>query len=142
MRRVAYLMRQAAIRQLRRELNAATRIAVRPLEREIKASAARMLPKRGGYAGIMSRAVKVTTHRRGMDFYAIIYARGKKDLRDVRAVDLGRLKHPVFGRWRHRVPPTLVPRGFVMIPVRKLEDRIVSENLDALQRIVIEIARG
>ena len=142
LRRVAEMVRQARIRMLRRELTAATRIAFRPLEREIRISAGRMLPKRGGYAGVMSRAVKVTTRRSGMEFTAIVYARGKKELRDVRRVDQGFLRHPVWGHRKRKWATTGVPPGFVMIPVRSVQDRLVSEGLDGLQRIIVEIARA
>lgn len=139
--RMKEAIRQARIRVLKRELAGAQRRAFRPLEREIKASALRMLPKRGGYARIMAAAVKVSTRHVGLRYYVVIYARGRNELRDVRKVNAGFLRHPVFGHRRRKWATTGVPPGFVMIPVRKLGDQLAQESLDALQRTIVEIAR-
>lgn len=140
--RMKEAIRQARIRTLRRELEGAQRRAVRPLQREIRQSALRMLPKRGRYAGIMAGAIRVSTRRAGLKLYVVIYARGKAEFRDVRRVDAGFLRHPVFGHRRRKWATTGVPPGFVMIPVRKMQHEIVKESLDALQHTIVEIARA
>ena len=149
LRYVAGRLRKAAARDLTRELRAGQRAAVRPLEKEIKASAAASLPKRGGYAVTMSRAVRVTSRvgLRAGSLSARIYARGRKELRDVVAVNNGILRHPVYGVWRKSTssrsnPPTRVRPGFVDRPVDKLMDRVLDESAQAVERVLESIARS
>ena len=151
LRYVAGRLRKAAARDLSRELRAAQRSAVRPLQGEIRASAAAMLPKRGGYAAIMARGIRVSTSvgLRAGTLRARVYAVGKKEHRDVLAVNAGRLRHPVFGRTRFsRGKPvanpwkvTSVPRGFVDRPVDRLADRILDDSAAGVERMLQSIAR-
>ena len=143
LRHVAALLRKAHAVDLEKELKASQRAAVRPLSREIKAEAALLLPKRGGYAGTMSRAIRVTTSvglGRGT-LTARIFARGKKELRDVAAVNAGRIRHPLFGQRSHWYVTSAVP-GFVDRPVARLIDRVRDEALDGVDRVLQKIARG
>src|SRR5258705_1534073 len=96
LRYVAAKLRKAAARDLTIELRKGQRKAYAPLQKEIKAEAAATLPKRGGYAAIMSKAVKVsvsTKLRGGAVITARVYARGKQELRDVKLVNDGVLRH-------------------------------------------------
>lgn len=144
LRYVAGLLRKAAARDLTRELRKGQRAAVRPLQKEIKTEALATLPKRGGYNATMSKAVKVsTTTGTGRNAMTVrVYARGKVENRDVVQVNRGILRHPVFGVWRKKVPPTRVRPGFVDRPVDKLADQILKESADAAERVLKSIARG
>lgn len=142
LRYVAGRLRKAAARDLTRELRQGQRDAVKPLQKEIKASAALTLPKHGGYAAIMSRTVKVATRVgiRAGTVTARIYARGKTELRDVVAVNAGILRHPVYGH-RTRWSTTQVPPRFVDEPVDRLFNRVVDESDQAVRRVLDSIAR-
>jgi len=142
LRYVAGKLRKAAARDLTRELRAGQRKAFRPLQPEIKAEAALSLPKRGGYAGIMSRAVKVSV-RTGFGPNALtarIYARGRAEARDVVAVNDGLLRHPRFGDRQHWYAQR-VRRGFVDRPVDRVADRVLGESAEAAERVLQQIAR-
>lgn len=153
LRYVAGKLRKAAAIDLRKELAKAQRKTFEPLEREIKAQAIVSLPHTGGYAGVMARAVKVGIRQNiaRRELVAVVSARSVKQLRDVRAINRGELRHPVFGRWRplkqagarQRNPWVLqkVPPGFVTRPADRLGDRLARESLDALHRVAVEIAR-
>jgi hypothetical protein len=143
LRYVAGLLRKAAARDLTRELRKGQRAAFRPLQKEIKAEALATLPKRGGYNLTMSRAVKVsvTTGVGRNALTARVYAVGRREHRDVVAVNAGRLRHPVFGH-RSRWKTTTVPRGFVDRPADKLADQVLRECTDAAERVLDRIARG
>lgn len=151
LRYVAGQLRKAAASELRKELAKAQRRTFAPLQLEIKAQAIVSLPHRGGYAGVMARAVKVSVRQNiaRRELVAVVYARGRGQQRDVRRVNRGELRHPVFGRDRLtrkgvQLNPwavTAVPPGFVDRPVRRLEDRLARESLDALHRVAVEIAR-
>lgn len=153
LRYVAGKLRKAAARDLTRELRSGQRKAFRPLQPEIKAEAAATLPKRGGYAAVMSRAVKVSV-RTGFGPNALtarIYARGKTEARDVVAVNDGILRHKLFGKATYRSrageiksgwSTTRVRRGFVDRPVDRLADRVLNESAEAAERVLETIARS
>ena len=141
MRYVAAKLRKAAARDLTKELRRRQRKAFAPLQPAIKAEAAATLPS--GYAPLMARAVKVSV-RTGVAnaLTARVYARGRKELRDVARINAGILRHPTFGRrglgqWHDQ----RVRRGFVDRPVDKLADRILDESADAAMRVLEQIAR-
>jgi hypothetical protein len=143
LRYVAGKLRKAAARDLTRELRKGQRAAFRPLQKEIKAEALATLPKAGGYNVTMSRAVKVTvttgTGKKALT--ARIYATGKADARDVRKVNDGILRHPLFGN-RKNWHTTKVRAGFVDRPIDRLSDQVLKESADAVQRVLDSIARG
>ena len=144
LRYLAAKFEKAAKVDLSRALAKARRDAVKPLQKEIKAEAAATLPKRGSYNLVMSRAVKVSVlgaNNAGRPMTIKIYARGKAEERDVKAVNAGRLRHPVFGVWRRRVPPTLVRPGFVDRPLKKLADQILDNSGQEIEAMLKEIAR-
>jgi len=101
------------------------------------------LPKRGGYAAVMARAVKVsvTTGLGRNALNARVYAVGKGEERDVRSVNSGVLRHPKFGHRSHWYT-TRVRSGFVDRPVLVLSDRVLEECADAAQRVNESIARS
>jgi hypothetical protein len=143
LRYVADRLRKAAARDLTRELAKGQRAAFRPLQKEIAAEALATLPKRGGYNVTMAKAIKVTvTTGFGRNaLQARVYAKGKDEARDVRRVNAGELRHPLFGR-RSNWHTTRVRAGFVDRPVRALSDRVLKECADAAQRVNESIARG
>jgi hypothetical protein len=142
LRYLAGKFRKAATRDLTRVLKRAQRDAVKPLEKEIKAEAEATLPKRGGYNLAMSRAVKVsaTGGTPGKKLVVRIYARGKTEERDVRSVNAGRLRHPLFGRRSHW-HLTTVRAGFVDRPVDKLADEVLRLSANEAGALLEEIAR-
>lgn len=72
------------------------------------------MPKSGGYAGVLAKAIRVRT-RSDLGFTTagitlVTYADGKGARRDVGSLNRGVLRHPVYGRRRRawiaqRVPP-------------------------------------
>lgn len=140
MRHVAGNLRKAAARDLNKELRGAQRKAAKPLQAEIKTEAAASLPKRGGYAAVMSKAVKVSPTQRGATLRLRVHARGKVEPRDVRAVNDGILRHPHYGD-RLRWFVTRVRPGFVDRPADELVDRVLAESADAAARVLAQIAR-
>jgi hypothetical protein len=141
MRYVAALLRKAGLGDLKKERNKAQRDAVKPLQREIRLEAAATLP--GEYAGIMARAVRVSvTHGRGdVVLHARVHARGRKEARDVRAVNDGRLRHPLFGNRRRWYAQAVRP-GFVTRPVERTWDRVYEASDEAHRRYLERIARA
>jgi hypothetical protein len=139
LRYVARLVERQRVRGLKTELSRAHREAFAPLQPAVKAQAAATLPS--GYAPTMSRSVKVSARRSGLTTYAIVFARGRAEERDVRRVNAGELRHPLFGLRGHWFATGVAP-GFVDRPVADLGEAIATKSLDALERIGQEIIRG
>ena len=144
LRKVAAQLRKAERLDLTRELRKGQRQALRPLQPAIKAEALASLPKRGGYNQVMARAIKVTVLTRlsgGPVVRAHIYARGKVEHRDVAAVNVGRLRHPLLGRRRHWFNTNVLP-GFVDRAVDRVRSQIVDESLNAIEHVLASVARS
>lgn len=143
LRKAAAEFRKAEKVDMRRELRKAVKATFVGLEPAVKKSAAASLPKAGGYAVIMSRAVKVTVKVRttgDVGATARIHARGRAELRDVRSINAGRLRHPVFGN-RKNWTTTNVRPGFVDRPVDDIPDKALRETADAVDRVIRDLAR-
>jgi hypothetical protein len=142
LRRVAANLRKGQARDLTVELRKGQRKAYAPLQAEVKANAAAMLP--GAYAAVMAKSVKVSVRSRfsaGAVITARVYARGKAELRDVRAVNAGAVRHPLFAR-RSRWYVTRITPGFVDLAADRVADRVLSESADAAERVLMKIAKG
>lgn len=139
---MARLLRKAAAKDLTLEMRKAQREAGKPLQAEIRVSAAALLPKRGGYARTMARQVRVSTHAgRPGTLTVRVWARGKVEHRDVKTIDAGRLRHPVWGN-RRNWSTTNVPPGFVTRTVDRLADRVLDKATEGVERVMMQIARG
>ncbi len=142
LRYVAGQLRKAAAKDLKDELRKAQRKALAPLQKEIKAEALAILPKRGHYNVVMSKAVKVSILGAGTSrLQARVYAVGKAEQRDVAQVNAGILRHPLFGK-RKSWHTTRVKRGFVDNAFDRVADRMLEEAGQAVQLIIDKIARG
>lgn len=143
MRYVARLLRKAAIRDLKAEMRKGQREAFKPLETAIREEAAKSLPS--GYGPLMAKAVKVNVRTgAGATAYTVrIYARGRTELRDVRVINDGILRHPLFGSRRkgHWFAQRVRP-GFVFRPVEAIWDRVMDKSVDAVERVITRIARA
>lgn len=120
--------------EMRKEIAKGTREALAPLKQEIPAAALR-LP--GGYGPLMSRAVKVATRvTAGRDVKATVHvtAKGKREERDVRRVNRGQLRHPLYGNRKHWYATT-VRRGFVDDPVEDARKRVIRKSIDARDKV-------
>jgi hypothetical protein len=137
---------EALLLDVPRELQAALRKRVRPalepLKKDIPAEAVRRMP--AGYGPLLSRATEVYIRvGTGASFSATVkvLATGKREQRDVRSLNAGRLSHPLFGnrrRWyRQRVKP-----GFVNIPVQRTQKRVVDAAEAARDDVADHILEG
>lgn len=139
--RCAAQLREEA-KALRRNVVAGARRAVTPLQRDIRAAAGR-LPS--GYAPVMAGAVRVTTSVRlagaSPGVRLRVRAKGKREDRDVAAVDAGTLRHPVFGN-RSNWSAQRVRPDFVTGPWEAMKPRVADELGDVLDAVRERIERG
>lgn len=151
LREVITKLEVSAPAELEKDLLAGTREALKPIRADVKAEALAKLPKRGGYAALLARSVKVSTRVTGGNKIVArvsVTASGKREKRDLPAVNRGVLRHPVFGVWRPQGkgpkgnPPTRVRRGVVDEPIDRARDRLVSNARKAAEAYARSIARG
>lgn len=135
--------KDAARRDLERELSKGLRESVKPTTTAIKAAAGRQMPSSGGYAGVLVPALRVTPKARGaLGISLTVSAKGKAELRDVAALDAGKLRHPVYGRRKQRWAITSIPPGFATSTFEREADAIVDRLGDAMQAVANKIAGG
>lgn len=104
LRRVAARMRAEGRKDLTREMGEALSKATDPIRESIRASASEVMPREGGYQAAFDKSLrfKRTTRDGGTESSLILYtyADGTSERRDIRALDKGNLRHPVWGRSR------------------------------------------
>lgn len=103
LRRVAEQIRREGRKDLSRQLGRALSQAADPVKRAIRESADHTMPRRGGYQAVLGKSLRHRMARRSGSNSASVtlttFAEGKGERRDVNALEAGRLRHPVFGRF-------------------------------------------
>ena len=102
--KVAAQIRAEGRKDLAREMSAALTKATEPIRRAIRASADQTMPREGGYQAAFDKSLRFRNSRRNQANQATVnlttYADGSSERRDIKALEAGRLRHPVFGRSR------------------------------------------
>jgi hypothetical protein len=99
-RRVARLLKDAPT-ELKKAFRAAMREPVKPFIATVRAETLGSVPS--GYGPLLARSIRATVSSgfgSGLGFTLIVSAKGKSEDRDLRRVEDGELRHPVFGRHR------------------------------------------
>lgn len=141
LRRLAMALRKAAASELRKEMRAAQRKAFAGLRDAIATRAAASLPS--GYGPTMARSVRVTirTYFSGPTAVrAVVYAKGRRQHRDVRRINAGALRHPVFGN-RAVWSSTRVRPGFASDAAKDLPDEVLAASAEAIERVLQRLGR-
>lgn len=128
---------RGADKRYRRELFRGLNTASKPLREAVQESIPDYMPRRGGYATVLQRShsprVKAKTSGRDPSIRIISRTRGGVR-RNTRALEEGRLAHPVFGNrsvWR----VTDVRPGFFSEPMEDKADMVRDEMVDAVGRV-------
>lgn len=149
--RLAADCKDAARKDLERELRRGLSGSTAPMRTAIRAAAAATMPSAGGYAAVLPSALRVTPRQSGLLLRLTVAAKGAGEDRDVRALDAGRLRHPVYGRSRRgrggrRVPSpwavTAIRPGFVTDTFDKTADAVLERLGEAVQTVADKIAGG
>lgn len=99
MERIGRQLRTAGDKRLRRDLLKAIRDAVQPTHEQVRQSALRVLPKRGGLADLIASS-KLQTRSRLSGKQIGVKVRAV-DKHDIYNLDRGRLRHPLYGNREH-----------------------------------------
>lgn len=127
----------ADAKAIRKELYAGLNRATKPVREDMKASIGPSLPSRGGLAAlVMAKASLTTSATSGRNAGVRIRARHKDY--DLKRLNQGRLRHPVFGNRRVWVQQTAgINPGFLDDSFEKQKPEIARGVL----RVLDEIAR-
>lgn len=141
-RSARYAQDKGAQKQLRRALTA----GAKPLQKAVRTEVPNYMPKRGGYAAIMRKALRLTTKSktsmRAAGITIKCRAVGFKRHRDVGALQAGRLRHPVFGNMTAKWVTQKIRPHFFTGPINNNIDEVRDELLDAIDQVAHTIARS
>ncbi len=158
LQRVILRLKETGNEGLGKGMAAGLRIAARPIEPAVRAEASRRMPP--GYGPVLSKSLTFRTTVRSFKYTARVtwkvYGDGKKERRDVPALNRGQLRHPVFGRTRrlkrhakHRATSQpnswvtqRIQRGFVDDPVKLLAPNVRKEMDKVIDQVAAKITRG
>lgn len=104
LRKLAAQIQAEGDKGLGREMATALRRVAKPVRASVEAEYAAGLPKRGGYENTFSKSIKWKTTLRGQSrsasFRLLLFGEGAHERRDIKALESGKLRHPVYGRHR------------------------------------------
>lgn len=138
--RVGRLVKEAGDKDLKREFFRALNSSVKPLTASVKEETPRYMPAR--YAALLQRDLKVRTRRRTSQRNPALYLVGQAKRgnvsRDIRSLERGRLRHPLFGDRSHWYDQT-VNAGWWTGPLNAGADVVRRELVQALERIAAKV---
>jgi hypothetical protein len=113
------------------------------IARAIRAEVPTHLPRRNGYAALLAGDLEFQANIKvGRGMTLTVWANGKRERRDVPAINRGVLRHPVFGNRQVWVAQRAgVRKGFVDDGIRKAEPLIVRSIRNAAEKVAKEIVR-
>lgn len=127
---------RGADKVIRKELLQGIRDGAKPITAAVKANAAAVLPHRGGLAALIGKSsVRVQTKTSASGAGVRIVAKNPKN---IRGMDEGRLRHPVFGNRGTWVEQS-VPAHWFTGPVEKSADGLRLHVAQAIERAANQI---
>lgn len=128
--------------ELRKELLREIRTGVRPLLPKIRNEATETLPSRGGLAGIVADAQYVVRTRTSGKQVGV-RVEGRLPGHDLRSIDRGNLRHPVFARAGRRRTwvGQRVAQGFFSRPANYAKPDLQGAVIEAMEKVATTIER-
>lgn len=150
--RFATALNDAGKTGLKRELDRASRDAGKVLVDEVEGSLNDYIPqqfeRRWDQAFQAKTEVRLVASRR---ITVVFWATGKRQRRDIKAINAGNLRHPVYSRMRRLKDGTLKPNpwvlqrirpGLVDEPVKAAAPRAIKKLDDAVKRVAAKIEKA
>ena len=134
---LARTLRQLGDRDLSNQLLRGMTWAVRPMKPAIKASALATLPNRGGLARTIASSRIITRRRTGRRTAGVSLVTSSRH--EIRGMDHGRLRHPVFGDEEVWVTQN-IPTGWWSTPVRENSPRVRQDLEHVMESIIRQLA--
>lgn len=138
----AELRRLGDDRTIVNEMTKRIRRQAGPIRKAIKKSAVDTLPKTGGLGAATARStVRVSVRRgeRSAGVSIVVTKKSPKGKADLNRLDLGSLRHPLWGNRKHWYPQTVTP-GFATKPVEgPIADQFVRDVNEAVDAAIEEV---
>lgn len=138
-------LKELGDKELRRDLFRGFSRATKPLKEDVRRSALRSLPSRGGLNQWVADAKLATRTRVSGKTVGVRIAgsRSNKQLRksDLNAINRGRLRHPVFGNRKVWVTQMVKP-GWFTDPLVAGADEVRQELVQVMDDVAERLARG
>ena len=154
-RRLAAAVKATGDKGLGREMSAALRKTAKPIEVSVRREADAAMPASGGYQALLSKSLRFRASARSGTRTATLklktFADGTNERRDIRALEKGQLRHPVYGRsrtvrGRGRVPNpwavTVIRAGFHRRGTENAGDEAARELGKVLDDFAARLAKG
>lgn len=133
----------SAGRGLKKELMTAIKAAAKPMENEVRDHVAQYLPDR--YAPIISKGLVVRpsqkTTGKSVGLKLLGYAPGQSRRRQIKVIDGGTLRHPVYGN-REAWVDQKVKKGFWSEPLQRAREKPAKEIRRAIQTVAEKIKKA
>lgn len=139
--RVARRLKETGRKDLRKDLLAGIRKEGKDTVKDIKASAAAELPHRGGLAELVSRSSYGIRTRMSGNSIGVRVQGTSRSVKSLRALNAGRLRHPVYGNRNVWVEQQVEP-GWFDKPIERDADNIRRGVDRVLDDIARRIERG
>lgn len=131
-------LRQIGDKDLSHEFYAGLNRTVKPLTASVKASTPQFLPAR--YATVLAADLRVRPRRRTGGRNPAIYLMGTAKKRDIRSLNRGRLRHPLYGNRGHWYDQQIKPRWWDE-PLLAEALLVRRELMRVLDEMAVKVAR-
>lgn len=138
--RLSRELRAVGNKDLRRDLYRGIQRATKPLKERAKDAARSKLPKRGGLNEFVA-ASKFATKTRGSGANVGVRITAAKAGHDVRSIDRGRLRHPVFGNRSVWVNQSVEP-GWFSETIDDGAPVVRGELIEVIRDVARRLSRG
>ena len=128
-------------KSIRRRLSKTIRDESDHITKEQRTNLAARLPHRGGLAAEASTAGRFTIRTTLAGKSAGVTITDSWKGHDMRAIDAGLIRHPVFGRWLRGQRPQRVPADLLTRPVIRNQLRLRFAIVRSLDALAAEIAK-
>ena len=138
--RIAAEIKETGDRGLRKDLLRGINRALKPAKAAVKEAARRELPHHGGLDEFVASS-RIGSSTRSSGRNPGVRLTGKKSGHDLRAIDRGRLRHPVFGNRNAWVTQEVKP-GWWSQTLQEQAPEVRHEVVSALDEVARRLANG
>ena len=125
---------------LTKELRSGISRAAKPLQADVRAGIPQYLPS--GYAPVLQGALRLRTSITQSGVRITAAGKGKRRPREVRRMDGGVLRHPVFGRYRDPWVNQAVRPGFFRAPIQAGAPQVRTQIKQVIDAVATKLAGG
>jgi hypothetical protein len=138
--RLAARLREVGDKDLRRKLYKGLNAAAKSAKAAIKPNVRAKLPQRGGAAEFIASTLRVTQSNRGGGANPRVVIWSKSN-HNIRAIDRGQLRHPVYGR-RNAWAVTQVEPDTFTEPIESRAPEMREEMVKVIRVVAAKVERG